>query len=274
MGPPRHWQRLSESRLSRRALLGAGARAGVGAAGLALVGCGGGDDDAEATGAPADTPAADREPTVSAPEPVADTSFSGEGLVAGSGAFDWRIARVDQGTKPGIALEPDGTPLIAYLLERLGSDGWVRVAKPDGDGFDIVTLQEGYNYGPLDVRISPQGVAAVAYHFHDWEDGVLAVRDDAGQWEINRIGHPGHDGWDSAAAIAPDGSFLFAGVDPLQFGGTSGVEVATLAESGAEFRVEPIGSGAQPYEWGVGLAVDGDGAAHLTYFDAGDLNLI
>jgi len=282
MGGHQNWRRLSDSRISRRSLLGAGAKAGVGIAGLALVGCGDDDDDADsATAAP---PAAreDREPETPTPAPaaapqptpVAGATFDGEGLVAGAGAFDWRIARVDQGTKPGIALEPDGTPLIAYLLERLGSDGWVRTASPNGAGFDIETLQEGYNYGPLDVKVSPQGVAAVAYHFHDWEDGVLAVRQDSGQWDLNRIGHPGHDGWDSAAAIAPDGSFLFAGIDPVQFGATSGVEVATLAESGADFRVEAVGSGAQPYEWGVGLAVDANGTGHITYFDAGNQDLI
>ena len=43
-----YWQRLQRSRLSRRALLNVSARAGVGAAGLALVGCGGDDDDAAA----------------------------------------------------------------------------------------------------------------------------------------------------------------------------------------------------------------------------------
>ena len=40
-----HWQQLRRSRLTRRSLLRASARAGVGAAGLALVGCGGDDDD-------------------------------------------------------------------------------------------------------------------------------------------------------------------------------------------------------------------------------------
>ena len=41
----RHWTQLRSSRLSRRSLLRASAQAGVGAAGLALVGCGGDDDD-------------------------------------------------------------------------------------------------------------------------------------------------------------------------------------------------------------------------------------
>ena len=42
-----YWQRMRRSRMSRRALLRASGRAGVGAAGLALVGCGGDDDDGQ-----------------------------------------------------------------------------------------------------------------------------------------------------------------------------------------------------------------------------------
>ena len=42
---PNYWQRMRRSRMSRRALLRASGRAGVGAAGLALVGCGDDDDD-------------------------------------------------------------------------------------------------------------------------------------------------------------------------------------------------------------------------------------
>ena len=43
--PHNYWQRMRRSRMSRRALLRASGRAGVGAAGLALVGCGDDDDD-------------------------------------------------------------------------------------------------------------------------------------------------------------------------------------------------------------------------------------
>ena len=44
-----YWQRMSRKRMSRRGILRASARAGVGAAGLALVGCGDDDDDGQAT---------------------------------------------------------------------------------------------------------------------------------------------------------------------------------------------------------------------------------
>ena len=45
MAERNYWQRMRRQQMSRRALLRASGRAGVGAAGLALVGCGGDDDD-------------------------------------------------------------------------------------------------------------------------------------------------------------------------------------------------------------------------------------
>ena len=47
MSERNYWQRMRRRQMSRRALLGASARAGVGAAGLALVGCGDDDDDGQ-----------------------------------------------------------------------------------------------------------------------------------------------------------------------------------------------------------------------------------
>ncbi|MCY3733255.1 MAG: ABC transporter substrate-binding protein, partial [Chloroflexi bacterium] len=45
MSRPNYWQRMRRNKMSRRSLLRASARVGVGAAGLALVGCGDDDDD-------------------------------------------------------------------------------------------------------------------------------------------------------------------------------------------------------------------------------------
>ncbi len=52
-----YWQRISRKRISRRGILRASARAGVGAAGLALVGCGDDDDDSATQGQQQQTPA-------------------------------------------------------------------------------------------------------------------------------------------------------------------------------------------------------------------------
>ena len=53
MSKRNYWQRMRRSRMSRRSLLRASARAGVGASGLALVGCGDDDDDAQPSAAQA-----------------------------------------------------------------------------------------------------------------------------------------------------------------------------------------------------------------------------
>ena len=55
------WQHIRRRRLSRRQLLNASARMGVGAAGLALVGCGGDDDDEEEEIAAQVTPAVEEQ---------------------------------------------------------------------------------------------------------------------------------------------------------------------------------------------------------------------
>ena len=51
MSERNYWQRMRRKQMSRRALLRASGRAGVGAAGLALVGCGDDDDDGQQTAA-------------------------------------------------------------------------------------------------------------------------------------------------------------------------------------------------------------------------------
>ena len=51
MSERNYWQRMRRRQMSRRALIGASARAGVGAAGLALVGCGDDDDDGQQSAA-------------------------------------------------------------------------------------------------------------------------------------------------------------------------------------------------------------------------------
>ncbi len=71
----------------------------------------------------------------------------------------------------------EGGVAVAYMLERRGAAGYVRVATLDGDGFAIETLQDGYLYGPLDLAARPDGALAVGCHNHDWEDAGVAVLD-------------------------------------------------------------------------------------------------
>ncbi len=100
---------------------------------LIAAACGGGDDDGAAariaTTAPDATTAAPTDrggAATGAGEGAA--GFADGDLIEGTGAYDWRVTLVDEGTKPGIALDAAGNPSIAYMLERRGEAGWVRVA--------------------------------------------------------------------------------------------------------------------------------------------------
>ena len=243
---------------------------------LLAAACSGDDDDAERAEAAATAAAGSATATATADdadegETPASGGFAGAGLVEGGGAFDWRVIRVDRGTKPDLALTSEGTALIAYMLERMGSDGFINVAALQGEAFAAEMVQKGYLYGPLDLEIGGDGTVALGYHNHDWEDAAVAIRGAAG-WEVQRVENGGHDGWDDALAFGPDGRLHLASIDPQQFNSREGVEYATL--EGGAWRVEAIGSGPQPYEWGTAIAVDDADVMHLVYFDAGDLDLV
>ena len=75
-----YWTTLRQRKISRRTMLGASAKAGVGAAGLALVGCG--DDDDDAAPATVDTSAID----AAAGDASAAASAAGEASAAASEA--------------------------------------------------------------------------------------------------------------------------------------------------------------------------------------------
>ena len=76
----------------------------------------------------------------------------------------WEIRDVDEGVKPALALDSQGIPLVAYMLEDL--QGFVKGAVLKGNAWDITTIAEGYFYGPLDLAIGPDDVGHVAYHDH------------------------------------------------------------------------------------------------------------
>jgi len=233
-------------------------------AALIAAACGGSDSDATPTSASDD-------PTTAPQTTSTDTSASqAVATIDGAGPWDWNIVRVDQGTKPGIALAQDGTPLIAYMLERAGNAGFVNVATGTANGFTTETLQRGYMYGPLDIATGPEG-AVVTYHNHDWEDAAVAIQTTEG-WDVSRVVSNGHDGWDGSLALASDGSIHLLGIAPSQFGAPEGIEYVTRL--GDAWDVQSLGAGPQPYEWGTDLAVAADGTAHAVYFDFAARDLV
>ena len=176
----------------------------------------------------------------------------------------WDIEQVGEGTKPEIALSPEGAPQIAYMIEDFS--GGVFLAVKEG-GWQSETVSTGYFYGPLDYAIDAQGVSHIVYHDHTSEDATYAFKE-GGSWHLEVVSHPGHDGWDSSIALGPAGEVHLSFIDPSQFGSADGVEWAVRL--GGTWSIGGIGSGPIPYEFGTAIAVDGGGRPHLVYHDGSE----
>ena len=227
----------------------------------------GGDSTATPVSETTATPLPTTQVPASTPTPVAQGSDQGT-ATAGTG-YTWVIETVDDnGAKPSLALDGSGVPHIAYLLEAM--PGFVKHAVPDVAGWEITTVSSGYLYGPLDIQLSHQDVPQISWHSHDEEDAAYGVLVD-GQWQVQFIKHPRHDGWDNNLAIDSAGRPHVTSIDPVQFGGQSGVEYATL--DGGSWTVEEVGSGPLPYEFGTFIVLDSQERPHVVWFDSGDKNL-
>ena len=83
-----------------------------------------------------------------------------------SSSFLWEISTVDDnGAKPSLAVNRDGVPHIAFMLEAM--PGFVKHALLGDTGWDITTIAEGYFYGPLDIELDRAGDPSIPWHNHD-----------------------------------------------------------------------------------------------------------
>ena len=199
---------------------------------------------------------------------------SGALALPASGA-EWTFEKIGRGIKPAIAIDASDTPHVAFLTELM--DGAVFHATLGSDGWQTVTMANGYFYGPVDIDVTADGRSYIAYHDHEARSfrpelgsGVVVFGRD-GAWESAKIEDPGHDQWDTDIAVEDDGIWHLAGIDPQQFGSADGLEYATNAYGAV--RVEQVGSGPLPYEFGVSIKVAPDGAVGISYFDAGEADL-
>ncbi|MDA1349126.1 MAG: hypothetical protein O3A47_09725 [Chloroflexi bacterium] len=190
--------------------------------------------------------------------------------------FTWEIEDVDSGTKPALALTADGTPNVAYMLEAM--PGFVKNAVRSGASWDISTIAKGYFYGPLDIGIGPDDTPHITYHDHQANnfqpskgDAVHAVLKD-GEWKVEAVFDVGHDGWDNRLIVDAQGRVHMSAIDPVEFGG-SGVEYYFQDDSG-KWEVEQVDSGPQTYKYATSVAVDPNGAPHITYFDQSRNDLV
>lgn len=175
----------------------------------------------------------------------------------------WFVFDVDAGVKPALALDSRGNPHISYMLEDI--PGFVRhgVWRAASADFAISEVETGYFYGPLDLAMDNADIPHIAYHDHDSQEQTLARLID-GVWEIIRLAHPGHDGWDNAIVIDADDRVHLSSVDPAQFNG-SGIEYTVWDANG--WNVIDIGSGPVDYEHGTSIALDAAGNPHIVFHD-------
>ena len=227
---------------------------------LIAAGCGG-----EATPTPTATPIPTATPTAT-PTPTQGpigTATPADTALDPGAKYRWEVSTVDEdGAKPSLAVHADGTPHIAYMLEAL--PGFLNYAVLDTGNWAITEVAAGYFYGPLEIQLDQEGVAHIAWHNHDTEDGAYAVLRD-GEWVVHNVNHPGHDGWDNSLAIDSAGRPHTATIDPSQFGGQSGIEYATF--DGDDWEVEEVGSGPIPYEFGTGIVLDSQDRPYVVWYD-------
>ena len=175
----------------------------------------------------------------------------------------WDFVRIDDGAKPAIALGPDCTAEVSYMLESFS--GYVRHAFVQNSGVPVIsTVDEGYFYGPLDVAASSNGDVYIAYHDHDIEDQVVARRSD-GTWTLEPVADSGHDGWDNSILVTPDGIVHSSSIDPSGFNGR-GVEYGRRSPNGV-WNVVGVGSSSIMYAFATSIAIGANGEPAIAYFN-------
>jgi hypothetical protein len=177
--------------------------------------------------------------------------------------FVWEISTVDDnGAKPSLAVNSDGVPHIAFMLEAM--PGFVKHAVLGDAGWNFTTISEGYFYGPLDIELDRAGDPAISWHNHDTENEAYAKLVD-GKWVVQDVDHPGHDGWDNNLVLDLKSRPHTVSIDPKQFGSSSGVEYAFY--DGDTWTVEEVGSGPIAYEFGMAIALDMSYNPQLAWYD-------
>ena len=168
-------------------------------------------------------------------------------MVGITGAQEWRIEEVAEGTKPELAIDRLGQPHIAFMTEAL--EGGVFHAVRAADGWEVEEVATGYFYGPLDLALDAAGQAHIAYHdhhspaFNPLLGDATYVFQDGDAWAVETITHSGHDGWGTSITVSAAGDVHVASIDPAQ---------------------------SIPYEFGTGLALNLNGDPVVVYHDGSD----
>ena len=131
MAERNYWQRMRRQRLSRRALLRSSARAGVGAAGLALVGCGDDDDQAQPAAV-----TADQQQQQQQDQPAAQQQADQQQQQQTTQQADQQADQADQQAAPADQDEQQQQVVQQVAPERQYGGNYSIVIPPNWDGFD------------------------------------------------------------------------------------------------------------------------------------------
>ena len=143
-----HWNRLRQRRISRRTMLKAGAQAGAGVAGLALVGCG--DDDAAAERAASAAEEAAAAAVAAETEAAADSAAAAEAAGQASAAAEEAADAARQAAESVAALGEraeiaDWT--VPWPIDEIDLDATITVGIPfDQGGTDQMRVGSEGNY--------------------------------------------------------------------------------------------------------------------------------
>ena len=158
-----HWTALRQRKISRRTMLGASAKAGVGAAGLALVGCG--DDDDDAAPAVVDSSATD----AAAGDAAAGDAAAGDAADATGRAAEAAQAAAD----------------AAAAAAAAGEAPWLRLRtrdfspSPSPDPAQYSALAESIGAEAVETGGAPRFLDFLTDELQPWVRDRYAVSDDA-----------------------------------------------------------------------------------------------
>ena len=172
MSAPNYWTRLRHQKISRRTMLGASAKAGVGAAGLALVGCGGDDDDdggaGDAAAAAAAAAAGDSSAAAAAAERAA--AAAEEAAAAAAAAGDAGAAAVAEAAAAAATAAAEAAREAGADQAQAAADAAAAAAAAAEDAAqaareaaDAATMRDEEDAAPMVSRYDTEATLQIGY---------------------------------------------------------------------------------------------------------------
>jgi hypothetical protein len=191
-----------------------------------------------------------------------DGAFVVEAIGSGPIVYEFNV---------GLAIDPDGTPVISYYDNNEQS---LMFARRSSGGWQIVTVDAEADSGKFsDVGVDDEGRAHLSYlHQTGASTGMIryAVEDGSGGWVIEDVAEISdlETGFTAARRITAI-ELDDAGTPHIAFSDRSGIWLASRGADG--WSVEQVlSAGDLPLGQLVSMALDADGTPHITYFEVTD----